>query len=209
MLLGRIEGRFLAVRVALLVGRWVLAIGHVGCRQIGNLRKRVVQFLFDRRLLGLQPRKIFFDFGNLRHKRGRALLILRLFGVTDLLGGGVAALLQTLKLRDHGAALLVERNDLLRLGRQPASCEAAVELLSVLPHPSWIEHGKDGPKSLPRQSIANSTTAGRRQTRRLRSFRKPPHRAPLHRPPASSPPSRRGRSKSRRARGSERQGRTG
>ena len=80
------------------------------------------------------------EVSDLGHQRAGAAFVLRLLRLADLLRGGVAARLRLLEFRDRGAAALVERDQVRRLGRETAPCEAAIEGVGVVANPPDVVH---------------------------------------------------------------------
>ena len=147
------------------IGALVLAVRHLIERQIGNLRKRLVElrrkllFLrFERGNLGLEAR----DLGHERLGGGFLVALLR---SADLLRRRVAPRLGRLGLLNRRAPALVERDQLSRFRRQAAPRQSAVEFLLVLADPFDVVHGRSLSASCPAgrgtRSIASTGCLGK------------------------------------------------
>ena len=128
---------FVVLDIAMLVD----AVGNIVGRQVGNLREQFLELAGCLLLIGLQRRNGVLEFGDLRHQRAGAGIVLGALGFGDFLRGRVAARQRLLQLGDAGAAALVDRNETRSLERKAASLQSAIEGCGVVANPLDVVHG--------------------------------------------------------------------
>ena len=118
------------------------AVGNIVERQVWNFRKRGIERRNGQPLCFLRCVDLRLQSRDLRHQRGGAGLVLLGLGLADLFGGGIAPGERGFKLGDRGAALFIEREELVGLRRMAAPAEGAVEFLRMLANPPYVVHAK-------------------------------------------------------------------
>src|SRR5580700_2731352 len=142
----------------------ILAVGYFIERQVGNFCQRVVERLGGLFLVYLHRRDRFLQRGDLTQQSLGFLLVLILFRLADFLRRRIAPRLGSFEREDFCAALLVERDQPLRLRRKPAPRQRFVESVRIVANESDVVHQSllresGRPYSIPTASCAGLTRA--------------------------------------------------
>ena len=144
----------------------VLAVRHFGERQVRDRRQTVFSSSSAAFASASKCRQRHLQLVDLGHQLLRRGLVLLRLGCADLLRRRVPARLGLLGLQDRGAAALVDGEQPVRLGREAAPRQAAVELVGVFANPSDVVHvvhrfeESARPDNVPPALLANASPPG-------------------------------------------------
>ena len=119
----------------------LLAVRHVLERQVGDLRKRVLELLRELLLLCLERGDFGFQACDLGNERLRRRLLIAFFRRADLTRSDIAARECRFHFLNGSAPALIDGKELVRMRRQTAAHQSAIEFLLMVANPLDVVHG--------------------------------------------------------------------